>query len=312
MYQNTKLFWVTIVAVAILSMFHSSVSLGNAATLYGYSKCPLKIDATKPYRYRPKWSWDMDDTKDEECIYRLDEGHAVKCFKGFFQPDRDISPGIHTFHVNFTCADGVKESFQVRYETSTAEMTKIDRQNDSDTAENADKPNVFMPDPANGEEWEQPPPASTNGELEALPHLAPDDGKQRVPPHAPVNGQETIMPPIIEENVCDDKPPRKFTMSGRIVDANTGRGISGAKVVVLTPGTFIYEYDAFLDSSSILSQAVTDKSGNYTLSRRLRNGRKYSMFISAVGYKRYKIDERLMSTCSKSLTEKFKLRPLRY
>ncbi|EDN71218.1 hypothetical protein BGP_2291 [Beggiatoa sp. PS] len=113
-----------------------------------------------------------------------------------------------------------------------------------------------------------------------------------------------VTNPVQIENACE-KGPRKFAMSGKIVDANTNQGISGAQLVVLVPDTLIYEYDAFLDSSSILSQAVTDSSGNYTLSRQLRNGRKYSLFINAVGYKRYKSDEQLMKTCYESLTMNF-------
>ena len=113
--------------------------------------------------------------------------------------------------------------------------------------------------------------------------------------------------PVQIENACE-KVPRKFTMSGKIVDANTGEGISGAKFVVLVPNTLIYEYDAFLDSSSIISQAVTNELGNYTLSRRLRNGRKYSMFINANGYKRYKSDEQLMKSCNESFTMNFTIK----
>ena len=296
MYKNTKFFWVTIVAVAILSMFHSSVSLGNAATLSGYSKCPLKIDATNPYR--PKWSWDMDDTI--ECKYQLDDGDVVECFKGFFQPDREILSGTHTFHVNFTCADGVKESFQVRYETSTAKMTEIDR------------PDASMQVPANGGKRQGvPPPAPAGSQRAPLPP-APNGEQGEVVqlPPAHADGPGTTVPPVTDQNACDDKPPRKFTLSGKIVDADTNQGISGAQFMVLVPGTLIYEYDAFLDSSSILSQAVTEKSGNYTLSRQLRNGRKYSMFISAVSYERYKLNEELMKTCNESLTMDFMLRPL--
>jgi len=113
-----------------------------------------------------------------------------------------------------------------------------------------------------------------------------------------------VINPVQIENACE-KVPRKFSMSGKIVDANTNQGISDAKFVVLVPDTLIYEYDAFLDSSSILSQAVTDNFGNYTLSRQLRNRRKYSMFINADGYKRKKLDEQVMESCDESLTKNF-------
>jgi len=113
-----------------------------------------------------------------------------------------------------------------------------------------------------------------------------------------------VTKPIQIENACE-KIPREFSMSGKIVDANTNQGISDAKFVVLVPDTLIYEYDAFLDSSSILSQAVTDNFGNYTLSRQLRNRRKYSMFINADGYKRKKLDEQVMESCDESLTKNF-------
>jgi len=314
MYQNTKLFWVTIVAVAILSMFHSPISqgegtTGNAATLYGYSECPPELKINTNNRFRPIWYWEMNSFV-KKCKYQLDGGKAVESFKGSFQPNIALSPGPHTFKVIFTCVVG-KEAVEVEYNTSTARMTeKTDRQDDLDTDEKANKPNTSMLDPANGGQREQLLPTPTNGEQGALPHLAPDDGEYRARPHAPVNEQGAIVPHVPDKNVCDDKPPRKFTMSGRIVDANTGRGISGAKFVVLVPGTLVYEYDAFLDSSSILSQAVTDKSGNYTLSRQLRNRKKYSMFINADGYKRKKLDEQVMESCGKSLNNNFKLRSL--
>jgi len=119
--------------------------------------------------------------------------------------------------------------------------------------------------------------------------------------------ENPVTNPVQIENACE-KGPREFAMSGKIVDANTNQGISGAQLVVLVPDTLIYEYDAFLDSSSILAQAVTDRLGNYTLSRRLRNDRKYSMFINAVRYKRYKSDEQLMKTCDESLTMNFMMK----
>ncbi|EDN71219.1 secreted protein [Beggiatoa sp. PS] len=386
MYQNTKLFWVTIVAVAILSMFHSSVSLGDSVlqvmpehssdkpkfyvkgfSTRNYSSLPItifpsvgpkrpiytylwplekplksnglsyewqivpntelksgwnrvefcvvknryrsdpcwkdyckknavcdttdfeyvpkqspKLEINANNRLRPIWSWDMDASV-EKCQCQLDGGKAYNC-KGSFQPGEALSDGIHTFNVLFTYSNsnGDKKRVKVEYNTWTGKQnylnTAEDELDDSDTAEIAglDTAEKTKQDAANA--------PATNGEQGATQN----------------------------QNACNDRPPRKFTLSGEIVDAKTRQGIPGAKLVVLVPGTFIYEYDAFLDSSSILSQAVTDKLGKYTLSRQLRNGRKYSMFIIADGYERYKLDERPMKSCSKHFTENFKLRPLHY
>ncbi len=290
-YQNTKLFWVTVAAIAILSMFHSSISLGNPVNI----QCPpkLRLDATN--RLWPIWHWKVGPYfKESKC--QLDNGEVVKGYtnkiRGYFRPNKALPRVHHTFNVKFTCTTGFMEEVTVEYNTNTGKMTvKTNIQDDLDTPKKVNKPNVSTPVIA--DQRVQSPPAPANGE------------KSVYPPTEPTNVRETKEPHVQEQNACNDKPPRKFTMSGRIVDAKTGRGISGAKFVVLVPDTLIYEYDAFLDSSSILSQAVTDKSGNYTLSRQLRNSRKYSMFIGADGYKRKKLDEQVMESCYENLTKNF-------
>lgn len=234
----------------------------------------LEIDTNNPLR--PKWSWQMDSSV-KKCHSQLDGGEVIsgelnENSECSFQPAKNLSVGDHRFKVLFYL-DGNKEAIEVIYNTST---TKQDYLN---TAEKT------------GDQDVDHAPVATNEEAGANTIKKPEAIGTR--------------PNIPKQNACDDRRPRKVTMSGKIVDAKTKQGISDAKLVILVQGTLIYEYDAFLEPSWILSQAVTDRLGNYTLSRRLRNDRKYSMFINAAGYKRSKLDEQPIKSCSERFIRNF-------
>ncbi|MGQ9583783.1 MAG: trypsin-like peptidase domain-containing protein [Anaerolineae bacterium] len=73
---------------------------------------------------------------------------------------------------------------------------------------------------------------------------------------------------------------------GRITDADTGRGISGAVFVVLQPGTTVDDFiESGGDTDLIYSFAETDRRGDYWLAVPLAKGEVYSWIITAKGYR---------------------------
>lgn len=71
-------------------------------------------------------------------------------------------------------------------------------------------------------------------------------------------------------------------ISGRVVDALTGEGISGAEIIVLDVA--LESPNFTWDESEIHTQAVSDRSGNFTLPRGLPRGNYYTMYVFADGY----------------------------
>jgi S1-C subfamily serine protease len=70
---------------------------------------------------------------------------------------------------------------------------------------------------------------------------------------------------------------------GRIVDADTGRGIAGAYFVVLQPGITVAEFEG--DENQVYTMAETDRQGNFRLPDPLTRGEFYSIIIVAQGYR---------------------------
>ena len=71
-------------------------------------------------------------------------------------------------------------------------------------------------------------------------------------------------------------------ISGRVVDALTGEGVSGAQIIVLDVA---FESPDFTwDESEIHTQAISDRSGDFTLPRGLPRGNYYTMYVFADGY----------------------------
>ncbi len=71
-------------------------------------------------------------------------------------------------------------------------------------------------------------------------------------------------------------------ISGRVIDALTGEGISGAMVAVLDVAL---ELPAFTwNEKDIFTQAITDREGRFELPRGLTRGRFYTTFVFADGY----------------------------
>jgi hypothetical protein len=76
-------------------------------------------------------------------------------------------------------------------------------------------------------------------------------------------------------------------VQGKVTDADTGRGVSGAQVFVLRAG--IRARDAAADdnvtANEVEAQGVTDQSGFYRVDKSVRRGQNYSVIIIARGYR---------------------------
>lgn len=72
------------------------------------------------------------------------------------------------------------------------------------------------------------------------------------------------------------------TIDGQILDADTGRAISGALIGVLQPGLTYDSWDGGKDG--LYAVAQTDRRGNFTLSEPIEIGQGYTVILEAEGY----------------------------
>ncbi len=73
-------------------------------------------------------------------------------------------------------------------------------------------------------------------------------------------------------------------VSGRVVDSETGRGISDALVIVLNPDASLREFMRYRSNSSIFTSSQTDRNGEFSFPKQLPKGRAYSLVAAAAGY----------------------------
>jgi len=92
-------------------------------------------------------------------------------------------------------------------------------------------------------------------------------------------------------------------IQGSIVDAATGRGIKGAALVALVPGTTVSEFDANPSEDLFYATGQADAQGYFQLDRALERGERYSIIIGAKGYKRVTEDNLLVEEDSESPLE---------
>ncbi|MFN8457946.1 MAG: serine protease [Anaerolineae bacterium] len=85
------------------------------------------------------------------------------------------------------------------------------------------------------------------------------------------------------------------TLSGQIVDADTGRGISAAFMVILQPGFPVNRFFAEeeLPEGALSAFAITDEQGIYTTLPPLARGDTYGVVIYAQGYEPIALDDAL-------------------
>jgi len=88
---------------------------------------------------------------------------------------------------------------------------------------------------------------------------------------------------------------------GRIVDADTGRGIAGAYFAVLQPGITVAEFEG--DESQVYTIAETDRKGYYELPLPLARDETYSIIVVAEGYRPIAEDDIYVSEDTESPLE---------
>jgi hypothetical protein len=74
------------------------------------------------------------------------------------------------------------------------------------------------------------------------------------------------------------------TLSGYLVDADTGRPVSGAYFYVLAPGVTVSQFVRLQRQSQVAATGVTGRDGYYRVSPPLARGYTYSAVIAAEGY----------------------------
>lgn len=92
----------------------------------------------------------------------------------------------------------------------------------------------------------------------------------------PINGGDEPTPTPESEGVI---------LKGRIVDANTKRGVPGALMIVLQPGTTFDDFEqSGFDESLVAAVGTADRSGNYQTSPAIPRGESYTVVVGAKGY----------------------------
>lgn len=89
-------------------------------------------------------------------------------------------------------------------------------------------------------------------------------------------GKPNEKPPVTTEGV---------TVSGTVVDADTGAAIEGATVLVLKPGVTTREFLQKKSRDLVAAFDQTDREGAYVLKPPLARGNKYSAVVAAEGYR---------------------------
>lgn len=77
---------------------------------------------------------------------------------------------------------------------------------------------------------------------------------------------------------------RDSEISGQVVDNRTGRGISGALVIVLHPRASLRHFLQTRSEDDVRTSTETDSKGGFTLPEQLPKGESYSLVVAARGY----------------------------
>jgi serine protease Do len=107
------------------------------------------------------------------------------------------------------------------------------------------------------------------------------------------------------------KPPSDsggVTISGTIIDADTGDPIAGAIFVVLKPGVRAQQFLSEQDKQMVAAFGQTDRGGAYELRPPLGRDAKYSAVIVAKGYNTLKADDVL--TISADTPDQVEIKPI--
>ncbi len=109
-----------------------------------------------------------------------------------------------------------------------------------------------------------------------------------------------------------DQPPEQtslgVTLSGYIVDADTGRAVVGAYFVVLTPGVTVQQFAQEQKDEQVSAIGISDKNGYYSIAPPLARGYTYSVLILAQGYQPIAEDDVL--TVGENVPDSVELDPI--
>jgi serine protease Do len=83
------------------------------------------------------------------------------------------------------------------------------------------------------------------------------------------------------------------TISGTVIDADTGRPIRGAYVVILKPGVTVRQFAKEQDRKMIAALGQTDDNGDYVTQPPLERDQTYSVIVAARGYRILAADDAL-------------------
>jgi hypothetical protein len=76
-------------------------------------------------------------------------------------------------------------------------------------------------------------------------------------------------------------------VQGKVSNADTGRGISGAEIFILQPGMTASSVaqDGEVTDDEVLTEGTTDSQGRYQTQEPVQRGKRYSVVIIASGYR---------------------------
>jgi uncharacterized GH25 family protein len=83
------------------------------------------------------------------------------------------------------------------------------------------------------------------------------------------------------------------TLSGYLLDADTGKGIQGAYVILLKPGVTVRQFAQQQLNEQIAAAGQTDSEGYFRTAPPLARGYTYSVIAAAEGYKTIAEDDAL-------------------
>ena len=91
-----------------------------------------------------------------------------------------------------------------------------------------------------------------------------------------LEGKMTVGNPVDESD---------SELSGQLVDAENGRGIANALVVILKPRVAMRDFLRNQSEDQVLTSTESDREGNFTLPKQLPKGEAYSLVAAARGYR---------------------------